>query len=70
MATRGEEGNSSKLPIKKILILDKNLRYEAGQRLPHRRSSHEASALSSLARTTAQTRVSPATGIMLIFAHL
>lgn len=70
MATRGKEGNSSKLPIKKILILDKNLHYEAGQQLPHRRSSHAASALSSLARTTAETRVSPTTGIMEIHAYL
>lgn len=47
MGTRGEEGNSSKLPIKKVLILDKNLLCKAGQQLPHR-SSHAASALSIL----------------------
>lgn len=68
MGTRGEEGNSSKLPIKKTLILDKNVLCEAGQQLPHW-SSHAASALSSLARATAETRVSLTTGIVEIHPY-
>jgi len=57
MRTRGGEGNLPKLPIKKILILDEHLCSEAGKQLPHRRSGYVASALSSLARTTAETIV-------------
>lgn len=60
MGTRGGVGNLSKLPIKKILILDEHVCYEAGKQLPHRRSNCVASALYSLARTTAETIVSPA----------
>lgn len=70
MGTRRGKGNLSKLPIKKILILDEHLCYEAGKQLPHRRSSYIASALSSLARTTAETIVSPTTVIVKIPRYL